>query len=168
MCLALAGCHGHDAANNELLLAQLADVPDGRRGAAFVSACALVRPGEDSGPGGVPDSCFTPGPDGAETVEEGRWSGTILRAPRGEGGFGYEPLFLPEGAHSTAAELSPQENDAPSHRGRSAGIAPACALARRATAGLTFRVVDPRGRCSYERAPAFRMLYDHHRLPVYL
>ena len=121
-----AGRHGHDAANNELLLAQLADVPEGRRGAAFVSACALVRPGEVSGPGGVPDSLFTPGPDGAETVEEGRWSGTILRAPRGEGGFGYDPLFLPEGAHSTAAELSPQEKDAASHRGRALrALAPA-------------------------------------------
>ncbi|KAA0917396.1 non-canonical purine NTP pyrophosphatase [Dietzia sp. ANT_WB102] len=96
-----AGRHGDDAANNALLLAQMADVPEERRGAAFVSACALVGPG-------VPD----------EVVQEGRWPGRVLREPRGEGGFGYDPLFLPDGGDRSAAELSPQEKDAGSHRGR--------------------------------------------------
>src|SRR5690606_33826603 len=96
-----SGRHGDDAANNALLLAQLSDVPDERRGAAFVSACALVGPG-------------LPG----EVVEEGRWPGRVLREPRGEGGFGYDPLFPPEGSDRAAAELSPQEKDADSHRGR--------------------------------------------------
>lgn len=96
-----SGRHGDDAANNALLLAQLSDVPDERRGAAFVSACALVGPG-------VQD----------EVVQEGRWPGRVLREPRGEGGFGYDPLFLPEGSDRAAAELSPQEKDADSHRGR--------------------------------------------------
>jgi XTP/dITP diphosphohydrolase len=93
-----AGRHGDDAANNALLLGQLADVPDERRGAAFVSVCALVGPGE--------------------SVEEGRWPGRVLREPRGEGGFGYDPLFLPEGSDRSAAELPPGEKDAASHRGR--------------------------------------------------
>jgi XTP/dITP diphosphohydrolase len=94
-----SGVHGEDAANTALLLAQLQDVPDSRRGAAFVSACALV-----SGSG--------------ETVVRGVWPGSIVRAPRGAGGFGYDPVFLPEGSSRTAAELSPEEKDAASHRGR--------------------------------------------------
>ena len=94
-----AGRHGDDAANNALLLAQLSEVPDDRRGAAFVSACALV------------------GPHG-EVVQEGRWPGSVLREPRGGGGFGYDPLFLPEGSDRAAAELTPGEKDADSHRGR--------------------------------------------------
>lgn len=115
-----AGRHGDDAANNDLLLAQLADVPDERRGAAFVSACALVWPGEGAGPG------FTSGPDGAETAEEGRWSGQVLRVPRGENGFGYDPLFLPQGSVRAAAELTAEEKDAASHRGRALrALAPA-------------------------------------------
>ena len=101
-----SGRHGDDAANNELLLAQLSDVPDERRGAAFVSACALVGPG-------VP---------GDEVVEEGRWEGAVLHGPRGDGGFGYDPLFLPAGqpagAERAAAQLTPEEKDAESHRGR--------------------------------------------------
>lgn len=127
-----AGRHGDDAANNELLLAQLSDVPDERRGAAFVSACALVGPGvpgvgaetepgvrEPEGGGGGTE------PDGGsavqaygETVAEGRWPGSVLRAPRGDGGFGYDPLFLPDGSDRAAAELTPAEKDADSHRGR--------------------------------------------------
>ncbi|WP_080796482.1 non-canonical purine NTP pyrophosphatase [Corynebacterium pacaense] len=98
-----SGGHGDDEANNELLLAQMGDVPEKRRGAAFVSVCALVLP------------------DGREFVEEGRWEGHLLRGPRGLGGFGYDPLFLPDeettGGRS-AAELSPEEKDALSHRGK--------------------------------------------------
>ena len=102
-----AGVHGDDAANTALLLAQLRDVPDARRGAAFVSACALV-----SGSG--------------ETVVRGRWPGRIVREPRGDGGFGYDPVFVPEGSTRTAAELTPEEKDAASHRGRAlAALLPA-------------------------------------------
>ncbi len=98
-----SGRHGDDAANNELLLGQLADVPDGRRGAAFVSACALVMP------------------SGERVVERGEWRGTILRAPRGANGFGYDPLFAPDdevASGRSSAELSPAEKDALSHRGK--------------------------------------------------
>lgn len=97
-----SGVHGDDAANTALLLAQLADVPDERRGAAFVSACALVW-----------------GTHGAEqTVVRGEWPGSIAFQPRGDGGFGYDPVFVPAGADRSAAELSPAEKDAASHRGR--------------------------------------------------
>ncbi len=94
-----SGRHGEDEANTSLLLAQLADVPDERRGAGFVSACALVLP------------------DGAETVTRGEWRGVVAREPAGAGGFGYDPVFVPEGGDRSAAELSPQEKDAASHRG---------------------------------------------------
>ncbi|MET0756899.1 MAG: RdgB/HAM1 family non-canonical purine NTP pyrophosphatase [Mycobacterium sp.] len=94
-----SGAHGDEAANTALLLAQLRDVPDLRRGAAFVSACALV-----SGSG--------------EVVVRGVWPGSIAREARGDGGFGYDPVFLPEGSSRTVAELSPAEKDAVSHRGR--------------------------------------------------
>ncbi|MBX7456272.1 RdgB/HAM1 family non-canonical purine NTP pyrophosphatase [Mycolicibacterium sp. 3033] len=97
-----AGRHGDDAANTALMLAQLADVPDERRGAAFVSACALVH-----GPG-----------DDDAVVVRGEWRGTVVDAPRGDGGFGYDPVFLPAGSERTAAELTPEEKDAASHRGR--------------------------------------------------
>ncbi|MCW1959529.1 MAG: non-canonical purine NTP pyrophosphatase [Mycobacterium sp.] len=95
-----------DVANYRLLLAQLGDVPDGRRGAAFVSACALV-----TGPG-LDDV----------TVVRGEWPGAIAREPLGEGGFGYDPVFVPEGERRSAAQLSPAEKDAVSHRGRALGI----------------------------------------------
>jgi XTP/dITP diphosphohydrolase len=97
-----AGRHGQDVANYELLLAQLGDVPDERRAAAFVSACALV---------------YGSGPDD-HAVVRGQWPGVIARAPRGEGGFGYDPVFVPEGESRSAAQLSPTEKDAVSHRGR--------------------------------------------------
>lgn len=95
-----SGRHGDDRANLELLLAQLGDVPDGRRGAAFVCAAALVVPG------------------GAETVVHGEWTGAIVRAPRGTNGFGYDPVFVPDGADRTSAELAAAEKDAVSHRAR--------------------------------------------------
>jgi len=97
-----SGRHGDDAANTELLLGQLGDVPDERRGAAFVSACALVFGASDS-------DC---------SVVRGEWAGSIVREPRGDGGFGYDPVFLPAGQERTAAELSPEEKDAVSHRRR--------------------------------------------------
>jgi XTP/dITP diphosphohydrolase len=94
-----AGRHGDDEANLRLLLAQLADVPDGRRGAAFVCAAALVLP------------------DGTERVVERRQEGEVIREPRGSGGFGYDPVFVGAGRSRTNAELSPAEKDAISHRG---------------------------------------------------
>ncbi len=97
-----SGSHGDDAANTALLLAQLRDVPDGRRGAAFVSACALV---------------WGDGPE-HELVVRGQWAGRIAREPHGQGGFGYDPVFIPAGGDRTAAQLSPAEKDAESHRGR--------------------------------------------------
>lgn len=98
-----AGAHGDDEANLQLLLGQLRDVPDGRRGAAFVSACALVAGTE-------------------ETVVRGEWSGVIAREPRGAGGFGYDPIFVPVESARSAAELSPAEKDAASHRGRALAL----------------------------------------------
>lgn len=95
-----SGRHGDDRANLDLLLAQLNDVPDERRGAAFVCAAALVVPG------------------GQETVVHGEWLGRIVRAPRGENGFGYDPVFVPEGDERTSAELSAEEKDTASHRAR--------------------------------------------------
>jgi XTP/dITP diphosphohydrolase len=93
------GRHGDDLANLELVLAQVADVPDAHRGAAFVCAAALVLP------------------DGREFVADGEMRGTLLRAPRGSGGFGYDPIFLADGQTRTTAELSAAEKDAISHRG---------------------------------------------------
>ena len=100
-----SGSHGDDQANNELLLGQMAHVPDERRQAAFVSVCALVTP------------------DGHEHVVEGRWPGRLLREEHGVNGFGYDPLFVPaeEDAAGTArssAEMSPAEKNAISHRAR--------------------------------------------------
>lgn len=95
-----AGRHGDDGANLELLLAQLGDVPEVRRGAAFVCAAALVVPG------------------GEETVVHGEWRGVINRVPRGTNGFGYDPIFVPDGGRLTSAEMTPEEKDAESHRGR--------------------------------------------------
>lgn len=123
-----SGHHGDDAANNALLLAQLSDVPDERRGAAFVSSCALVVPeietGNETG-NGAEASGGTATPAG-EVVSEGRWPGTVLRELRGDGGFGYDPMFLPEGSERSAGELSPAEKDADSHRGRALrGLVPA-------------------------------------------
>ncbi|GKU35622.1 non-canonical purine NTP pyrophosphatase [Mycobacterium montefiorense] len=98
-----AGSHGDDAGNTALLLAQLRDVPDERRSAAFVSACTLVW-------------------DRGEVVVRGEWPGAIVRAPRGDGGFGYDPVFVPDGSDCTAAQLSPQQKDAASHRGRALAL----------------------------------------------
>ncbi len=101
-----SGVHGDDAANTALLLAQLRDVPGVRRGAAFVSVCALVW-----GPG---EAC--------EVVVRGEWPGAIAWEPRGDRGFGYDPVFIPDGADRTAAQLSPAEKDAESHRGRALAL----------------------------------------------
>ena len=95
-----AGGHGDDRANLDLVLAQLSDTPDERLGAGFVCAAALVVP------------------DGEETVVRGEWRGKLARQPRGTNGFGYDPIFVPEGESRSTAELNPSEKDAVSHRGR--------------------------------------------------
>lgn len=97
-----AGGHGDDQANLELVLAQVADVPDTRLGAQFVCAAALVVPGSAS----------------REWVVTGQVEGRLIRAPRGSGGFGYDPIFLPDGFGQTTAEMTAEAKDAISHRGR--------------------------------------------------
>lgn len=99
-----SGRHGDDAANLRLLLDQLSDVPDGHRGAAFVCAAALAVPG--------------PGTGSREVVEYGQLEGTLLREPRGDGGFGYDPVLRPAGEERSCAELSAEEKNAISHRGK--------------------------------------------------
>jgi XTP/dITP diphosphohydrolase len=110
-----AGRHGDDAANLQLVLDQLADVPDDRRGAAFVCAVALVVPS-----GAQISGTQLPGTQlpGMQTVVHGRWRGTLTRVARGSNGFGYDPIFVPDGDRRTSAELDPAEKDAVSHRGR--------------------------------------------------
>ena len=97
-----AGQHGDDRANLELVLAQVADVPDTRLGARFVCAAALV----------VPDA------GAREWVVTGQVEGRLIRSPRGSGGFGYDPIFLPDGYDQTTAEMTADAKDAISHRGR--------------------------------------------------
>jgi len=112
-----AGGHGDDKANLELVLAQVADVPDARLGARFVCAAALVVPAAGAllAPGETPP----PNPPGAkEWVVTGRVEGRLIRAPRGSGGFGYDPIFLPDGFDQTTAEMTAEAKDAISHRGR--------------------------------------------------
>ena len=94
------GRHGDDAGNLRLVLAQVADVPDNRRGAHFACAAALVLPA------------------GREHVSEGTVYGRLTREPRGAGGFGYDPIFVPDGSELTTAQMSPEAKDAISHRGR--------------------------------------------------
>ncbi|MEV7092422.1 RdgB/HAM1 family non-canonical purine NTP pyrophosphatase [Amycolatopsis sp. NPDC051045] len=94
-----SGRHGDDEANLDLVLGQLRDVPDERRGAQFVCAAALVLP------------------SGEETVVRGEWRGTLVRERRGVNGFGYDPIFRPDGESRTSAEMEPAEKDAASHRG---------------------------------------------------
>ena len=95
-----SGRHGADQANLDLLLAQVADVPDARLGARFVCAAALVVPGA------------------GEWVTTGEVVGRLIREPRGSGGFGYDPIFQPDGFDLTTAEMTPEAKDAISHRGR--------------------------------------------------
>jgi XTP/dITP diphosphohydrolase len=106
------GRHGDDEGNLRLVLAQLADVPDDRRGAHFRCAAALVLP------------------SGREHVSEGTVHGRLIREPRGSNGFGYDPIFVPDASELarggdpaspgglTTAEMTPEAKDAISHRGR--------------------------------------------------
>ena len=86
-----------DATNRELLLSQLADIPLEHRAAAFVCTIALVT-------------------DDGEVSFTGIWSGSIAEAAAGDGGFGYDPVFIPEGFEKTAAELDPEVKNSMSHR----------------------------------------------------
>jgi XTP/dITP diphosphohydrolase len=95
-----SGRHGDDEANLKLVLAQLADVPDERRGARFTCAAALVGPGD------------------AVHVSEGVVTGRLICEPRGVNGFGYDPIFVPDGYGITTAEMDPADKDKISHRGR--------------------------------------------------
>ncbi len=95
-----AGTHGKDRENLNLLLSQLADVPDSRRGAQFVCAVAIVLE------------------DGTERVVEGLLDGSITRQPRGDDGFGYDPIFQPTGLNLTTAQLDAVHKDLISHRGQ--------------------------------------------------
>ncbi len=109
-----SGTAKDDAANNALLLAQLADVPDERRAAHFACAVAFAHPAKVGDP--------------VEHVVLGEMRGRVIREARGGGGFGYDVLFVPEGEERTAAELSTKEKDAISHRGRALrGVAPVVA-----------------------------------------
>ena len=96
-----AGVHGNDQANLEKVLDQLKDVPDQKRTAHFKCVASLVLP------------------DGREQVAEGRFEGHILHAPVGENGFGYDPIFQPLGLSISSAQMSAQEKDLVSHRGKS-------------------------------------------------
>ncbi len=100
-----AGRHGDDSANLVLLLAQLSDVGEEHRTAAFVCTAALAVP-------------TAGGQEGVVAVEHGRLEGTLLREPRGEGGFGYDPILRPTGDERSCAELSGAEKNAISHRGQ--------------------------------------------------
>ncbi len=105
-----SGLHGDDGANLELLLAQLSDIDDAHRGAHFACAAALALP------------------DGTERVVEGRLRGVLRHAPAGLGGFGYDPILQPENETRTCAELTAEEKNAISHRGRAfRALAPAIA-----------------------------------------
>lgn len=94
-----SGVHGDDEANNQKLLRELQDVPEPRTG-RYVCAMALCRPGREP------------------LVAEGVCEGEILREYRGEGGFGYDPLFLSADLNRTFAEAGLEEKNAVSHRGR--------------------------------------------------
>ncbi len=102
-----SGKHGDDKANLDLVLGQLSDVS--ARGAQFICVAALVLPPEPGTDDGAPRR---------EWTTTGVLAGSLTRAPRGSNGFGYDPIFVPEGGSLTTAELAPEEKDAISHRGR--------------------------------------------------
>lgn len=93
-----SGGHGNDLDNNNLLIAKLSDKED--KGAHYTCAISLVYP------------------DGREVAAEGYMYGRIIDTPRGERGFGYDPIFVPDGEERTVAEMTDEEKNAISHRGR--------------------------------------------------
>lgn len=105
-----AGRGTDDEANLRLVLDQVSQVPDPLLGAHFACAAALALP------------------SGEERVAEGRLDGSLVREPRGSGGFGYDPIFVPDGQQLTTAEMTPAQKHAISHRGRALrGLAPVIA-----------------------------------------
>ena len=118
-----AGKHGDDKANNALLLAQIADIPDAKRTARFRCAAALVVPQTEAGAGADGRYAIA-----QEIVETGEMPGVLLHEPHGEHGFGYDPLFVPDdqparaveaGGKLTSAQMEPAEKNAisPSRQG---------------------------------------------------
>ena len=101
-----SGVHGDSAANNAKLLRELTGVPTEKRGAYFIAVLVLLRHADDPAP----------------LIAEGRWHGRILEGPRGEGGFGYDPLFLPDGSALGAAEIEPALKNRLSHRGQALDV----------------------------------------------
>ncbi|MDN6318793.1 MAG: RdgB/HAM1 family non-canonical purine NTP pyrophosphatase [Marinobacter sp.] len=97
-----AGAHASDLDNLNALLEAMADVPDKQRGAQFHCVLVYLRHADDPTP----------------IICHGRWPGSILRAPQGEGGFGYDPIFLCPEKNCSASELSRDEKNRISHRGR--------------------------------------------------
>lgn len=95
-----SGLPKDDDRNLRLVLDQVTDVPDERLGAAFLCAAAVVTP------------------SGFEHVVQGRMPGRLVREPRGGNGFGYDPIFVPDGYQQTSAELDPATKDEISHRGK--------------------------------------------------
>lgn len=156
-----AGEHASDADNLQKLLAELQGVPEAARSARYRCVIALVRAADDPDP----------------LIAEGSWAGTILRAPRGTGGFGYDPVFLPDGSMRTAAELDPAEKNALSHRGQALRALAARAgefhgAAARGTAGRLFVLAAPSGagktslvRALLERKPGLCMSVSHTTRP---
>jgi len=101
-----SGVHGDSAANNAKLLRELDGVPMEKRTAYFIAVLVLLRHADDPAP----------------LIAEGRWHGRILKAPRGAGGFGYDPLFLPDGSDLGAAEIEPALKNRLSHRGQALDV----------------------------------------------
>ncbi|WP_114238941.1 RdgB/HAM1 family non-canonical purine NTP pyrophosphatase [Dyella sp. C9] len=97
-----SGGHGDSSANNAKLLHALDGLPTEQRGAFFICVLVLLQHADDPAP----------------LIAEGRWYGRVLEAPRGNHGFGYDPLFLPDGETVSAAELAPGLKNRVSHRGR--------------------------------------------------
>jgi XTP/dITP diphosphohydrolase len=114
-----AGVAASDQENLEYLLRELKDVPQAQRRARYQCVIVLVRSGEDPAP----------------LVAHGSWEGRIAAAARGSGGFGYDPVFVPTGDARSAAQLSPAEKNAVSHRGQ----ALRALLAGLRAAGVYFR-----------------------------
>ncbi len=96
-----AGSHGDDRANTAKVLESLIGVPDEKRGAHFTCVAALALP------------------DGRTHVEEAQFDGWILHSPIGDLGFGYDPIFRPDGLEISSAQMSAEAKDAISHRGKS-------------------------------------------------
>ncbi len=122
-----SGAGADDASNLRLVLEQTADVPDERRGAAFVCVAALATP------------------DGRVRTVEGRVDGHLLREPRGTGGFGYDPIFVPDGHDRSTAQMAAQEKDALSHRGRAFRAVAALLAEQEGGAGGGTRTRMPEG-----------------------